>query len=581
MRTQSKGSAERGIVLLLALVALLLISAVAASLLYMTATESTLVGYQRSNTRVFNAARGGLEEGRARLSTNDPSFLGGATFSITFPDAVGEALYIINPAGGEAITPAVIRNAGSPFYDWEYDREWGAGALAAATVTNPTPPPATPLSSDMVALAGLVTQPLPEMQYKWIRVTILTEQAANRDINGDGALDNTIPITWDSISNRMNILFGPFGPPATLVDRDSDGLPESVLDSDADGIVEVKERVGRYVYRVTAMARQASTGATRLVQYDVSAPYVNLNFPAAVSLIGTTAACGPRTGCVYTDMPNICDSPADFGPSNAMDSEGQDQAPGAPAGEGGPAVGTTDPATRLDCQNELANVMATDNWTGNDGTSTTGTGDISGSAGTLGTSAGLQYLLTTIRGVADYTFAAGDPPPQTDPNPANDDITPPAGVFGVCDGVTNQPKVTVFDGDVFFDAATNPGGCGVLLVTGKLEVQGSWTWKGIILVIGEGSFDAGGTASMQGAQVVARIYCQSGDLPPCPCPVSTASPPDVAPGCQGGGVLGGPYGSVFRFNGGGAGGWDYNSMFINNAFGSGSYRVLAYREVGR
>src|SRR3990172_9588155 len=126
MRTQSKGPAERGIVLLLALVALLLISAVAASLLYMTATESTVVGYQRSNTRVFNAARGGLEEGRARLSTGDPSFLGGATFSITFPDAAGEVLYIVNPAGGEAINLAGIRNAAKPFYDWEYDRERGA-----------------------------------------------------------------------------------------------------------------------------------------------------------------------------------------------------------------------------------------------------------------------------------------------------------------------------------------------------------------------------------------------------------------------------------------------------------------------
>src|SRR3989304_5688622 len=154
MRTQSKGPAERGIVLLLALVALLLISAVAASLLYMTATESTVVGYQRSNTRVFTPPPG-------------------------LP------------------TPA------NPFYDWEYAREWGAGALAAATLVNPTPPPATPLSSDMVGLAGRVT--LPEMQYKWVRATILTEQAANRDINGDGILDSAIPVTWDSATNRMNL----------------------------------------------------------------------------------------------------------------------------------------------------------------------------------------------------------------------------------------------------------------------------------------------------------------------------------------------------------------------------------------
>ena len=47
---------ERGVVLLLALIALLLISAVGAAILFMTASESTLVGYQRSTTRAYNAA---------------------------------------------------------------------------------------------------------------------------------------------------------------------------------------------------------------------------------------------------------------------------------------------------------------------------------------------------------------------------------------------------------------------------------------------------------------------------------------------------------------------------------------------
>ena len=566
MRTQSKGSAERGIVLLLALVALLLISAVAASLLYMTATESTVVGYQRSNTRVFNAARGGLEEGRARLSTGDPSFLGGATFSITFPDAAGEVLYIVNPAGGEAINLAGIRNAANPFYDWEYDREWGAGALAAATLVNPTPPPATPLSSDMVGLAGLVT--LPEMQYKWVRATILTELAANRDINGDGILDNAIPVTWDSATNRMNILNGP---PGTLVDRDGDGVPESNLDQDADGVVETKERVGRTVYRVTALARQASTGATRLVQYDVSAPFVNLGFPAALSLIGSGSACGYAQGCNPALMPSGCDSPVSFGPSNALDSHGQDQAPGAPPGEGGPAIGCTDPAACTDCSNELANTMRTANWTGNDGTSGTGTGDITATAGPLATSSGLQFMVNSIKALADQTFSAADTPPQTDGNAGNDAVAMPAANFGTCTAGVNLPKVTVFDGDVDMG---NVGGCGVLLVTGKLSVSGSWAWKGIVLVVGEGAWDSGGTPTLQGAQVLARIFCKDGDAAPCPCAVVNAN--CVAPG-----LLAEPAGADFVFNGGGMGGWDYNSMYINNAFGSGSYRVLAYREIGR
>jgi len=575
MRTHSDHRNERGIVLLLALVALLLISAVAASLLYMTATESTLVGYQRSQARVFQAALGGVEEGRARLSTGDPSFIGGVNFNITFPSAPDHVLYIVNPGPGETINIATIRNAASPFYDWQYDREWGAGALAAATVANPLPPPSNPLNSDMIPLAGLTT--LPEMQYKWIRITVLTERAANRDVNGDGILDNTLPILWESATNRMNILYGP---PSTLVDRDGDGFPESQLDRDLDGIVESGERMGRPVYRVTALARHASTGTTRMVQYDVSAPFVNLGFPAAVSLIGTGAQCGNGPGiCNPAASPSNCDSPTDFGPSNALKSRGQDQAPGAPPGDGGPAIGCTDPAACTDCINEIANTMRTANWTGNDDTSGTQTGDITAQSGPLATSGGVQFLINSIRAVADQTFAAGDTPPQLDGVAANDVIAPPVGPFGRCDATINNPKVTVFDGDITLSGA-GKGGCGVLLVTGRLTVTGDWNWKGLILVLGEGNFAGSGTESMQGAQVIARIYCKDGDPAPCPC-TSPPGPPIPNANCAAQGVLAAPAGSTFEFNGGGTGGWDYNSMYINNAFGSGSYRILAYREIGR
>lgn len=560
-------------VLLLALVALLLISAVGAAILFMSATESALVGYQRTTTRAYESALGGLDEGRARLSTSDPAFLAGAgNFTLNFPARQGDVLYIVNPATGEDVRPWI---AGNAFYDWEYVNEFGA-AIETVPACTGSPYPTTPvipcrwaINSDMVTLVAAITT-LPRIDYKWIRITILTEQAAGRDINGDAIIDNLIPVTWDSISNSMNILTEATVLPATLVDRDGDGVPEARLDTDGDGIVEVRERLGRYVYRITAMSRVASTGATRMVQYDVSAPFVNLDFPSAVTLVGPGTSCGDTLG--------VDGNAGGWGPSNALDSQGQDQAPGAPPTEGGPAIGCTDPATCVDCSNELIAAMRAGNWTGigspecDDGLpGTPCTGDITAQAGPLGTTGGLQFLIQAIRNNADLTFSAADTPPQDDGNAANDTITYTGGALGTCDATVNQPRIVVFDGDVSLSATQ--GGCGILLTTGRLNVgPGNWSWKGIILVLGEGVFETGGTPSMQGAEVVARIYCQDGDAPPCPCAVPNAN-------CLGGGVLAQPEGGKFLFKGGGTGGWDFNSLYINNAFGGANYRVLAYREM--
>lgn len=60
---------QRGIVLLLAIIALLLISAVGAAILFMAASESGFVGSQRMTARAFYAGMGGLEEARYRLLT--------------------------------------------------------------------------------------------------------------------------------------------------------------------------------------------------------------------------------------------------------------------------------------------------------------------------------------------------------------------------------------------------------------------------------------------------------------------------------------------------------------------------------
>ena len=67
LRQQQSRDGQRGVVLLLSLIALLLISAVGAAILFMAAAESSLVGSQRVSARTFYSTMGGLEETRFRM----------------------------------------------------------------------------------------------------------------------------------------------------------------------------------------------------------------------------------------------------------------------------------------------------------------------------------------------------------------------------------------------------------------------------------------------------------------------------------------------------------------------------------
>src|SRR5574342_700918 len=67
MQRALKGRGERGVVLILALIALLIIAAVAATMIYMATSETSLVTSQKAAARSFYSAMGGLEEVRYRM----------------------------------------------------------------------------------------------------------------------------------------------------------------------------------------------------------------------------------------------------------------------------------------------------------------------------------------------------------------------------------------------------------------------------------------------------------------------------------------------------------------------------------
>jgi len=232
---------EEGIALLISIFVLLLISVVAIALIVSSGTESALAGNYRSSTGVYNAAIAGLEEVRARLrpstpisfKNTDPAFLpsGGASLVPCAP------VYMINPLGGENVTPWV---PGSTYADTEFNQEF-AGICGL-----PNPSPSTLSIWNRNPLNGL---PFPGPLYKWVRINGVTEQSLKLDVvTYDGRVDDAVPIYYDGTFNNNGS--------------------------------------GSEVLELTALA-VLPNGSQKLVQYLAAPTPLNLNFNAALTLDGS------------------------------------------------------------------------------------------------------------------------------------------------------------------------------------------------------------------------------------------------------------------------------------------------------
>src|SRR5258708_25698996 len=97
MRKHNSRHKERGVALLIAILALLLISAVGLGMVYMSNTETSINANYKDTQTAFFAMRAGLEEMRDRMRSD-------ATFPIglpaTMPCTPHSLLYILTPSGG-------------------------------------------------------------------------------------------------------------------------------------------------------------------------------------------------------------------------------------------------------------------------------------------------------------------------------------------------------------------------------------------------------------------------------------------------------------------------------------------------
>jgi hypothetical protein len=505
---------ENGVALLIALISLLLISGVAVAMIVASGSENSLNGNYRSSSSAYLAAFSGIEEARGRLLPSNPNtILGVANTNIpalgtTMP--VGQVSYIANPAANEsfATTTALL----TKYPDTQYDQEFGGGALSLAGK------PVAPIPSKSGTNASNIPGPL----YKWVRINPVTERSLGIDVNKDGGLDAVTPLFYDTAMVPASLIVPP------------------------GGAVPLPPPTAFQVLEITSLA-VLPNGTNRMAQYLVTPQTLGLNFTSPLTLAGGVGAFSPASSANYA--------------VNGQDGSGSPPAvPNCvPTATSLPAIGVTDTSGNPQGVNQQ---LVTNSITKRQGNYSGGGLSVPSVTyvtltSSLQTPTTIDQMVSGIKQTADVVI----PNPPNAQNYNNSGTTYNFGQNGPgytwpTDMSATNPKVIYVDGS--FDLGPNTG-YGILVVTGNFHYHGNSGWKGIILVVGDGTttFDGqgGGNGEFDGAIFVATTRDPNGNQLT-------------------------NFGSVdFQIAGGGGNGIYYNSCWINRVQQPPTYKVLSFREI--
>jgi len=267
-----KNKRERGVALIFAIFTLLLISALAASLVFMSNTETSVNSNYRAERVSSFGAKSGMEEIRDRmalpaadprsLASLLPGVVAGNPVPGVYPPNPNSVLYVVNEGAAAAgtVRPWV---AGNAYMDDELCQDF-AGVQGATQGTNDvrctTPPPATVLVAGENAAAP-ITSNYPwagtraALTYKWVRVTLKQSQS-----NQKYQVNPAFPLTqvcWNG-SNEI-LVNAPDLICQDNIDPTSLTIPPAIKSATP-------------VYMVTALAVSATGTTRKMVQAEVAQP---------------------------------------------------------------------------------------------------------------------------------------------------------------------------------------------------------------------------------------------------------------------------------------------------------------------
>lgn len=437
---------ERGVALIVALMALVLVAAITAGMIIMSTTETIVSANFRDEQAGFFAAKAGMEEARDRLGalrSAVPSLL-----PTVVPGAGGGVLYLVNPNAAYGESQANILTM---YGDDEICKETqnpATGLVPCQTNTATGLTVATPGAWETTVLASPTYAPVGSpIPWKWARVNLKTNNqnnglAANYNVNSV-ATDFSV-VCWNGTNEYADAAY------AAGACSNPSYLP---------------------VYEVTALA-VTPTGTRRMVQIELAEQKFPFTAPGALTLDGLNDAFSSGSSSQWG--------------SNGNDAAGCGQPVGT-TNVHGIAVTDNNDMTNVDNGTKRAGNVTGSGTNMADGANivnvSPGTGD-----GTLPLSmqsvSGLENLVSTIK--ADVTQPVINGPASGLSSP----------------GTLASPQVIYVNGNLTISG--NTVGYGILVVTGTLTITGTPNWNGIILVVGQGNFQTSGTAQYNGAVVVAN-----------------------------------------------------------------------------
>ncbi len=505
------GGTERGVALVMALLVLLLITAVGMGMIMMSNTETNISANFRDEQTAYFAAKAGIEEVRDRLRAGSAnSLLLPATLGSTLPGAPSGILYVINPLGGETVAPWDFTHNYYP------DDELVKELNCPGTGTAPTGAwwvPIVPTASTSYAAS-------PILQWKWVRVMEKinkSDTGCTRVTSVDGTTNGN-RVCWTGSHEVTTLL-------TSCNAANANYMP---------------------VYELTAVA-VTTGGSRRMMQYEV-AQNAFPAIPGAFVFDGSVPSFNPPNSSAFT----VSGADTNVHPGNAINGVT------CPVPVNQPALGSFDnPATST-----LTTAVSGPPNRSGQYSSAIPYATVPAIANVYSTMSTDSINLTTVDGLTTFanmiTTAAG---PNIYPNG-----TVPANM-----GTSSSPVVNVVNGDVSISGS----GAGVLLVTGKLTMNGDFSWNGLILAIGEGAIlkSGGGSATLNGSMFAANLYS---DFP------NPATGPGAYPAYSTPILLGAnnpPGRPWFGWSGGGSATVQYDSCWTQTVNQSLPYHIVTQREL--
>ena len=413
---------ERGMALVLTLIALLIITSIGLTMAFSTDTETTINSNFRDEQTAYYAAKAGLEEARDRMQTTASASIS-SNLPTSLPGTAGGELYIINPANaGDTVAPWLSSNA---YFDDEICLELGCTQGTAPVV-------AGGYYKSTVPTASTTYQSTPVLPYKWMRISMKSGQSA---------------MGWTGITRNFMYV-------------DGNSLHGSAYYACWNGTNEISQSTAcatpnTPIYMITSMAITPS-GSRRILQYEVTQDRLNLNFPAALTLDGSNASLSTVTG---PHSANFVMNGADT------------------AGCGGAATTQTVDSIGVTNTPDIATVVAgiPSNRTSNySGVSTHGTPDVfnvaSGLQSNLQSVGNLNAMLATIKSNANQVYNSNQTSLANTGTAASPEIIYINGDYSPSGSVTGY-GILVVTGT--FSPGGNVGWNGIVLVVGQGSMVGN------------------------------------------------------------------------------------------------------------